>query len=238
MTIRDSFREEVQAFLQRHHMDEKSFSHAAFEEGIPAARVFEDHAELGIDDLEKILTWMRVKDSAAGFESSEFLSGGSTGSFAQDRTFGEYDYDRRIEIYKVMIDSTEKAIERRQALNRFYFSVVVAIFVSISFVLRTGVEQFPTRIVLSTALFLAFLNCILWFAMIYAARRLNATKYDVIGEMEQSMEFRPFSREWEIHVQKRRNFPQFTLIEIMLPAILSVVCLLLFSLIATGLVAI
>jgi hypothetical protein len=125
-------------------------------------------------------------------------------------------------------------IDRRHALNRFYFSVIVAIFVSISFVVNTENADLPARMVVSSALILGFLNSTLWLSMIFAARRLNASKYDIIGELEKELDFAPFTREWEVHVAKRRNFPQFTLIELLLPAALSVICLVLFALIATG----
>ena len=154
----------------------------------------------------------------------------------RDGTMGEFDYDRRMEIYKVMVESAERGIDRRHALNRFYFSVVVAIFVSISFVLQSDNTDFPTRIIVSSALLLGFLNCVLWLSTIFAARRLNASKYDTINELETYLDYAPFTREWEIHVSKRRNFPRFTLIEQALPTALAAICLVLFGLIALGIV--
>ncbi|MGV6801746.1 MAG: RipA family octameric membrane protein [bacterium] len=236
MSVLDSFKRDLKDFLKRHNMTEEAFSHAAFEEGIAAGKLFDDEVQIELEELDRLLGWMRVKDQAAGFGALYEQGEDTQKAIAADQTLGEYDYDRRMEIYKVMIDSTERAIDRRQTLNRFYFSVVVAIFVSISFVLRTGYEQFPTQTILATALFLAFLNCILWSAMIFASRRLNASKYDVICEFEKQMELAPFTREWEIHVAKGRNFPQFTFIELMLPFILSIVCLLLFVLIVSGVI--
>lgn len=153
-----------------------------------------------------------------------------------DRTFGEYDYDRRIEIYKVMIDSVERGIDRRYQLNRFYFSVVVAIFVSISFIVNNQNGQVPQTPLILGALILALLNCAFWFSMIIAARRLSASKYEVISELETEIEFAPFTREWIIHTSKRRDFPRFTLIELMLPATLAALCFLMVLLIVFGVI--
>ncbi|MEO0981553.1 MAG: hypothetical protein AAFX03_02745 [Pseudomonadota bacterium] len=242
-SVLDPFRAEVRVFLERHGMTPDEFDQAAAKDENFCADLFAGRRGFESAKLDRIRDWMTARDRDAGYAPPPQLETPAPpprwmeGAGARDRTFGEYDYDPRIEIYKVMIDSVERGIDRRHALNRFYFSVVVAMFVSISFVLNAENEQFPTRLVVSGALLLAFLNSVLWLSMIFAARRLSASKYDVINELEAGLDYAPFTREWEVHVAKRRNFPQFTLIELLLPATLAILCFVLFILIASGLVS-
>ncbi len=220
---------EIRRFLGRHKLEANRFGEEAAGDPDLLARLDSEPQAVSEETRMKVRAWMSGRDAAAPPRRQRMTPAG-----ARDGTFGEFDYDRRIEIYKVIVDSAERGIDRRHALNRFYFSVIVAIFVSISFVVNTENADLPARMVVSSALILGFLNSTLWLSMIFAARRLNASKYDIIGELEKELDFAPFTREWEVHVAKRRNFPQFTLIELLLPAALSVICLVLFALIATG----
>ncbi len=231
MSVLDPFRNDVKGFLERHGLRAEEFGRQAAKDPKFCDDLFGGSKGFQSAKLDRVRAWMDERDRSTGrWPPSRHREGVAE----LDKTLGEYDYDRRIEIYKVMIESAERGIDRRHALNRFYFSVVVAMFVSISFVLRADNDDFPTQIVVAGALLLAFLNSVLWLSMIFAARRLNASKYDVIGELEAELEFAPFTREWQVHVEKRRNFPQFTLIELMLPSALAVICLILFTLVAAG----
>ncbi len=234
----DPFRQDVRRFLDRHNMNENEFGEKALGQPDFCERLFDPAKTFQTRTLDKVTAFMDRQD--ANGASSNHAPKGTYAPYvvAKDETIGEYDYDRRFEIYKVMVDSAERGIDRRQVLNRFYFSVFVAIFVSISFVLQAENSAFPTRAVISAALFLAFLNSVLWLSTIFAARRLSASKYDAIGEMERNFEFAPFTREWEIHVEKKRNFPRFTLIELMLPSLLAIVCAILLIVIAIGWVSV
>ncbi len=238
MSVLDHFRQDVRSFLDRHNMNEADFGRQALDAPDFCTRLFDPNKTFQTRTLDKVQSWMDKMD-ANGAASGVVAKGTfAPHVVAKDETLGEYDYDRRIEIYKVMVESAERGIDRRHALNRFYFSVIVAIFVSISFVLQSDNQDFPTRTVVSAALFLALLNSVLWLSTIFAARRLNASKYDTINELEQNFEFAPFTREWEIHVAKKRDFPRFTLIEIMLPSLLASICTFFFLIIVTGLVSI
>lgn len=232
-TFLDPFRQQVRAFLDRHNMNAVTLGEEALGQADFCERLFDDSKTFQTRTLDKVSAYMSARD-AEGADAP--VSNGTIGAYvvARDETMGEYDYDRRFELYKVMVDSAERGIDRRQVLNRFYFSVFVAIFVSISFVIQSDNDTFPIQAVTSAALFLAFLNAILWLSTVIAARRLSATKYEVIGEMEADFEFAPFTREWQIHVAKKRNFPQFTLIELMLPSLLAVVSALLLMMMALG----
>lgn len=238
MSVLEPFRQDVRAFLTRHNMPYQEFDRDGARDDGFCEKLFEGEKSFTTNKLERIADWMAEYDEDRGTKppprSVEQVDIGATSGGARDATFGEYDYDRRVELYKVMVQSAELGIDRRQALNRFYFSVFVAIFVSISFVIQTPSETFPTVVVVSAALVLGLLDSILWLANIFAARRLNASKYEAICELEKEFEYAPFTREWEFHVAAGRNFPQFTLIEILLPAALASICLVLFSLVAFG----
>ncbi|MEL7546521.1 MAG: hypothetical protein AAGJ84_07710 [Pseudomonadota bacterium] len=215
-------------------MSEEAFGEAAAGKSDFCAKLFSEKPGLHTATLERVAEFIRTK-SATG---PAITIHDKRKPLAQDGTIGEFDYDRRMEIYKVMVESAERGIDRRYSQNQFYFSVFVAIFVSISFVLQSENEAFPSRVIVMSALMLGFLNSLLWLSTIFAARRLSASKYDAIGEIEKFLEFAPFTREWEIHIEKRRNFPRFTLIEQALPAALAVICISLFNLIVWGVILI
>lgn len=231
-SVLDPFRLQVRAFLEESGMSEEDFSSAAAGKRDFCAKLFSDKPGLHTATLERVAEYIRAQSELGPAVTAH----DKRRALARDGTIGEFDYDRRIEIYKVMVESAERGIDRRQALNQFYFSVIVAIFVSISFVLQSENEAFPSGVIVLSALMLGFLNSLLWLSTIFAARRLSASKYDAIGEIERFLEFAPFAREWEIHVAKRRNFPRFTLIEQALPSALAVICLTLFVLMWTGVI--
>jgi len=224
---------EIRRFLGRHGLEANAFGEEAAGDPDLLARLDADAQSVSEATRQAVRAWMAGREAGAPPRRRRMTPPG-----ARDGTYGEFDYDRRIEIYKVLVESAERGIDRRHALNRFYFSVIVAIFVSISFVMQMENSEIPARLIVASALGLGFLNSTLWLSTIFAARRLNASKYDVINELEKELDFAPFTREWEIHVEKGRNFPRFTLIETLLPAMLSVFCAVLFALISSGVVGV
>ncbi len=223
----------TRAFIEERGMTADELNHAVGLRENAIEHWLDNGRRLHRNEQQKLEAWLSGYDAAqSALRAGDF---DEPGSATPDN--GEFDYDRRMEIYKVVVGATENGIDRRHALNRFYFSVVVAIFVSISFVTRTENSDFPTTVIVSGALMLACLNNVLWLSSILAARALNRSKYDVIIELERHLEYAPFTREWDFHVANRRDRLQFTMIEIMLPVVLTILCVVLLYLLAAGIVS-
>lgn len=125
-----------------------------------------------------------------------------------------------VEIYKTYVITAEANIGRRLASNRFYFSVIAAVFVALSFL--AGDKMGHSAKDMLTGLILGF-SCLAaasWFLNLFAARGLSASKYETLVELEKALPLAPFTQEWERHKAGRRDRMSFTLIELLLPVAL------------------
>lgn len=126
-------------------------------------------------------------------------------------------------VYNSFVQTAERNIDRRQTANRFYLSATGAVLFASTIVLGDDLGLTPaSKEVLILLLLLAgVLVQIFWVAAVLTSRRLSASKYEVIAEIERNhLPVRPFSREWDIHQQKGRDKLRFTSVELFIPAAL------------------
>lgn len=139
-----------------------------------------------------------------------------------------------VEIYKMYVDTAEKAIERRLHTNKYYFSTVAAIFAAYAYIGEGKAKMLTTRvastgeltqppldhILASTLPLLLFIVSISWFMSVLSFRRLSVAKYEVIKAMEEHFPTKPFTSEWRA-MQTTRARTSHTIVELVLPVVFS-----------------
>lgn len=142
--------------------------------------------------------------------------------------------DPEIEIYRIYVESAERNIGRRLEANRYYFSVVAALFVVYAFLVEGKLEkilaQGQQRGVLSSLSFefgvyfilplLLFVVSVAWFITLRGFRALSTAKYSVITDMEKQLPLSPFEKEWA-HLNTNTRLPGVTIVEMIVPLLMS-----------------
>lgn len=126
-----------------------------------------------------------------------------------------------LEQYKLFVEMADRVSARRGQMNAFYISLLTALLALLSFIGNKDLgfsfknDQFQKASVLAIAA-LGVVSCIIWYFNILSYKQLNASKFVVIHEMEKSLPFPCYEREWEI-LKKNRSYLQQTNLESYIP---------------------
>jgi hypothetical protein len=114
------------------------------------------------------------------------------------------------EEFKLFYESAEKVTDRRLEMNRWNYSICVAIILAIAAITKAslGSTLFPAGLAATIVLcVVAILFCGLWVAQIRDFKKLNNAKFAILNEMAPNIEFDPgnpgrvasycpFDKEW------------------------------------------
>jgi hypothetical protein len=124
-------------------------------------------------------------------------------------------------LYKMMVDSSEQLIERRQKMNAFFITAMGALLALAGALTKFGTVQSPTVSFVVMAAFgvIGLLLCNSWSNLIDNYGKLNAAKYRVILKLEKSLSAQMFSAEWAALGKGRRpqKYKSFTSTENLVP---------------------
>ncbi len=120
--------------------------------------------------------------------------------------------------FKLYFESAEKVTDRRLEMNRWNYSIALALLVACATIFNWGLLN-PTFLYFSAILiivlsFMAILLCNFWIQRIQSLKRLNAAKFEVLYEMailvsfshkesDKRESFQPFDKEWDIMENKK-----------------------------------
>ena len=118
-----------------------------------------------------------------------------------------------LELYRMMVESSEKLIERRQKMNTFYFTIISSLFVIVGYLFKLDIAKnkfLEITIFFSFFAIIVFL-CISWGNLIENYGKLNKAKFDVILRLEKNLEAQIYLAEWialgkSIRPQKYKSF--------------------------------
>lgn len=124
-------------------------------------------------------------------------------------------------LYKMMVDSSEQLIQRRQGMNAFFITAIGSLLSIAGALAKFGTVKSPTisffvmAVLGITSLFL----CNSWRNLIDNYGKLNAAKFRVILKLEQSLSAQMFSAEWAAlgKGQRPQKYQSFTSTENMVP---------------------
>jgi len=128
------------------------------------------------------------------------------------------------ELYKLMIDSSEKLIQRRQSTNTFFITIIGLLLSIAGFLFQSQGADNNTPSILYGFSVIGILLCVAWHNLIDNYGKLNRAKFDVILRLEQRLGSRIYSAEWIALGKGLRpqKYKSFTLTEKRIPIYFSV----------------
>lgn len=104
--------------------------------------------------------------------------------------------DDNFDLYKLMIDSSESLIQRRQKTNAFFITAIGSLLAIAGLLVKTGSISGESIGILYGFSFVGLLLCNSWRNLIDNYGKLNKAKFDVILRLEKSLGSQIYSAEW------------------------------------------
>lgn len=103
-----------------------------------------------------------------------------------------------IELYKVMVASSEQLIQRRQSMNAFFIAAIGALLAFAGALIKFGITESKTLSLLVIGLLAVtgLMLCQQWYNLIDNYGKLNKAKFRVIMKLEETFSSQIFSAEW------------------------------------------
>lgn len=140
------------------------------------------------------------------------------------------------ELYKIMVNSSEALVTRRQAVNTFFLTMNGALLTAIGLIVQNADERRLGALAVLVLALAGLLLALAWRSLIRSFGQLNAGKFKVINSIEKFLPVSIYEAEW-VALERGRNpkvYRSFTSREIWVPnamaglhAIVAVVCLVL-----------
>lgn len=104
--------------------------------------------------------------------------------------------EQLLELYKIMVASSEQLIQRRQITNGFFITIIGAIIGATGFAIKEKIVTDSTALVLVLPTLIGLLMCRSWGNLIENYGKLNAGKFKVIHKLESQLDAKIFAAEW------------------------------------------
>ena len=99
--------------------------------------------------------------------------------------------------YRLLVESSERVVARRQAANTFFLSINSALLIFAGVLLREGdLTSVAGGGVGAGLSVLGFFICLAWWRMVTSFRQLNAAKFKIIHLLEEHLPAAVFAAEW------------------------------------------
>ena len=126
-----------------------------------------------------------------------------------------------LEQYKLLVQTSETLLGRRQAVNTFFLSINSLLLVAVSIFAKEGISiQFGGYGVLALGI-AGLVLCVAWRRLVHSYRQLNAGKFEVIHLLEKYLPASVFTAEWKAlgAGQDKAKYNPFTKTEAAIPII-------------------
>jgi hypothetical protein len=104
--------------------------------------------------------------------------------------------DNPFELYKLMIESSESLIQRRQKTNAFFITAIGSLLAIAGLLVKTGAINTGSIGILYGFSVVGLLLCNSWRNLIDNYGKLNKAKFDVILRLEKDLSAQIYSAEW------------------------------------------
>lgn len=121
---------------------------------------------------------------------------------------GECDKEILLEQYKMMIDTTESAIERRQKVSTTYITIC-SIFMPIISAMLAGNNKWLILSSIAVSL-ISIVLCVSWIRTIQSYGTSNSAKFEVIENIEKMLPLSLFKAEWYVRSCRNKKVTSFT----------------------------
>jgi hypothetical protein len=135
----------------------------------------------------------------------------------------EIEQKNLLEQYKIYIEMADRVTERRTKVNSFYLSILTGLFVFSSLpYFKDSIVTAPTKqITLITGLTGIFI-CILWWINISSYKNLNSLKFQVIIDMENSLPYPCYRKEWDEKSPRVKKYRRLRKAESLVPIVIAI----------------
>lgn len=118
--------------------------------------------------------------------------------------------------WKTCVEMSNVISQRRDTMNNIFISLNLAMVTMISLTWNC-----KTLIVILAGIAIS----VIWILLINNYKMLNQEKFNIINEMEQNFQIKPFLEEWD-NLKKKKNYIDETFLEKMLPIVFILIYLL------------
>ena len=99
--------------------------------------------------------------------------------------------------YRLLVETSEALVVRRQGVNAFFLSVNSLVLAAAGLLIRDGMlEELGESFVLTCLSIGGCVFCFVWRRLIASFRQLSKGKFDVIHALEERLPARVFAAEW------------------------------------------
>ena len=147
--------------------------------------------------------------------------GNSPLCFMTPKEYGEKYPDHLLEQYKLYVEMADRISQRRDQSNKFYATVYSALAAVLLLAARFDLSDSTLGIVFLAVGIVGSALAFIWWLNIQSYRALNRAKFAVIQEMEASLPFPGYKKEWELlrPAQGKPKYLQLTRIEQYIPVV-------------------
>lgn len=101
-----------------------------------------------------------------------------------------------LEIYQLMVQTSEELVRRRQVTNGFFIAIIGGLLTALGFLVAESIVARDDFWLLLFPITAGILLCLSWARLIKNYGSLNRAKFKVINTIEESLPIGPFSAEW------------------------------------------
>ena len=104
-----------------------------------------------------------------------------------------------LDLYKIMVESSESLVRRRQQMNSFFITAIASLVTVVGLLIKTDFINSDSLIdsfILVAFLIIIILLCNSWHNLIDNYGKLNKAKFDVILQLEKSLDAQVYLAEW------------------------------------------
>jgi hypothetical protein len=123
--------------------------------------------------------------------------------------------------YQLMVQSSEKLVDRRQGLNTFYFTVNGAIIAAVGFMLGNSSNSQLQALGLAALAVAGMVLAKAWWILLVSFGQLNTGKFEVINALEKHLGASIYTAEWKALGEGRDpdKYRSFTEREVWVPRV-------------------
>lgn len=129
------------------------------------------------------------------------------------------------ELYKLMVQTSESLVGRRQGANTFFLTINGLILTAVGLFIRQGVNVRSHAIVVIVFCLTGLIVSWSWRTLLTSFGQLNKGKFAVILRLEKTLPAAIFDAEWEAldRGENKKTYRSFTQNESRIPALFSII---------------
>lgn len=110
---------------------------------------------------------------------------------------GEEETRQALDLYKIMVESSEGLVSRRQGVNTFFLTMNGALLTASGILLQSSGGSKLGKLGIAVLAVAGVILCIAWRSLITSFGQLNRGKFQVINTLERYLKAAIYAAEWE-----------------------------------------